>query len=472
MGIGCNTFLFVGLLFAAPFGIVGIDITIIGAGIGGASAAYYLTHLDAPSANTTLHVYERRDYVGGRLKHTIIGGETVELGGDAWSSANEYIIELVKAMGLLNSSVSDTPPSRRVGDPISSNFAVWTGANFANLDKILLGHPLSDVLGAAEELRFLTALRNNYRQRADAPFCTVSEFLAVGHLDEYTSVSSAQYLTAKHVAADTQTEIAEPLMRVIYDQGLEAHAFATLVAFTSVVGSGSVSSGNSVLVEALLKSSGAEVSLNTSVTSVIADSAGGFWVESERGGVRSQAHTDRIILACPFEFLDVRFVNISFKQPIVPRPFVHWYVTIVRAVGVDPTYFGLPSGAKVAENILTDKNATAAGTPFSVLQLEASFSPTDNLYKLFSNDDLAGVIPRLFLNVSQVVTQVWPFTFPELQPKPIASDAYQPIVLTDGLFYLNTLESVASAMEGSVIAARNVALLLRQGSTDTSTPCA
>jgi hypothetical protein len=37
-------------------------------------------------------VYEERDYIGGRLKHTTMHNVTIELGGDAWSTAaNECV---------------------------------------------------------------------------------------------------------------------------------------------------------------------------------------------------------------------------------------------------------------------------------------------------------------------------------------------------------------------------------------------
>ena len=52
--------------------------------------------------------------------------------------------------------------------------------------------------------------------------------------------------------------------------------------------------------------------------------------------------------------------------------------------------------------------------------------------------------------------------FPVLSPVngSAGSPAYQPICLGDGVWYVNAMESVASAMEGSIIAGRNLALTL------------
>ena len=56
------------------------SVAVVGAGIGGAAVAYYL-RLANPGANVT--VYEARDYIGGRLKHTMLHNTTIELG--EWS---------------------------------------------------------------------------------------------------------------------------------------------------------------------------------------------------------------------------------------------------------------------------------------------------------------------------------------------------------------------------------------------------
>ena len=54
------------------------------------------------------------------------------------------------------------------------------------------------------------------------------------------------------------------------------------------------------------------------------------------------------------------------------------------------------------------------------------------------------------------MTQEWPYTFPILTP----TTDYQPVILADNLYYLNTIESAASAMEASVISGRNAAQLI------------
>ena len=136
-------------------------------------------------------------------------------------------------------------------------------------------------------------------------------------------------------------------------------------------------------------------------------------------------------------------------------------MTVVRARGIDPTFFGLAPNAKLPQNILTTANSAA---PFNVVQLEATLPGTNlSAFKLFSNAELPEkLLSRIFSDLASVTVQVWPFTFPRLVPG--AASTFQPITLAPGLRYLNGLESVASAMEGSIIAGRNAAqLMAREG---------
>ncbi len=194
------------------------DICIVGGGIGGASVAYFL------SKKQRIRVFESRDYIGGRLKHILMDGVTIELGGDAWSSANEYVEKIAKDLGINTTSSEPT----RLRDPISKNLGVWTGESLLNGEHILFEHGLSDLRGIVDESLFLARLKENYRQRGENEiFNTVDEFLRYGSLNKFTSISSRNYFTSQHIASATQDVLLEPLMRCIYGQGLSAHAFAS-----------------------------------------------------------------------------------------------------------------------------------------------------------------------------------------------------------------------------------------------------
>ena len=79
------------------------------------------------------------------------------------------------------------------------------------------------------------------------------------------------------------------------------------------------------------------------------------------------------------------------------------------------------------------------------------------IYKCFSNVNIDSILPSLFDGVKESYTHLWEYTFPQMRPN---SD-FQPLRL-NGVFYLSTMESVAVAMEGSVISGKNVATLIAE----------
>ena len=216
----------------------------------------------------------------------------------------------------------------------------------------------------------------------------------------------------------------------------------------------------------MIRRSTAEVHLSTAVqkiTKLSNTTTLQYLIEStHKNGTTAQFQTDGVVLACPIEFSDIEFVNIPEAIAVLKRKFRHWYVTVVRAASVSRAYFNVSDDYQLPDSILTTVSS-AQHTPFNVVQLEANLGTNDNLFKIFSNGDVQNVLAEIFVNVSSVTTQFWPYTFPELVPVSSLGQ-YQPIQLSEGMFYLNTMESVASAMEGSVIAGRNVAQLLKQQS--------
>jgi len=116
------------------------------------------------------------------------------------------------------------------------------------------------------------------------------------------------------------------------------------------------------------------------------------------------------------------------------------------------------------------------------------------IFKIFGNVNLtSSTLERMFVKLATYHVQYWPYTFPDLSPVKDASQ-YQPVrspppptvrsspqpschrgpcrlhqVVLDesgSLLYLSSMESLATAMEASVIAGRNAALLLAQQNSE------
>ena len=216
-------------------------IAVVGAGIGGAATAYYIQQLlknaSLPAASIT--VYERSDYIGGRLKHISFGpsGTHVELGGAAWVDSNRYMMDLTRELGINHSTttIAAADPAAVAALPnISGELGVWTGSRFAGLEGVLLRSALSELRLALAEGGFLAAIQRNYaEQAAQPPFNSIEQFVGWGGLTQYTNKSIEAFFAARGVKEEVIKYGMVPLTRAIYNRNGGANAFALLASLTA-----------------------------------------------------------------------------------------------------------------------------------------------------------------------------------------------------------------------------------------------
>lgn len=449
----------VALLSLTP-GVESQQVAIVGAGIGGASTSYYL-HKWRPQSSIT--VFERNDYIGGRLKHIVLDGVTVEVGGDAWSQVNAYMVELAQELNIQFDNTSYSGNGR---------VEVWDGQRWYATSSNWIGE--AELLGLMEWLR--ANLWLNYLERGSGnAFRSIGEFTRYGGLEQWALLSCNELVKKYGIDQDLVWRNWIPISRVIYDQDLKINSFAGMVVLLSAfTTSYTVEGGNSLLVEKLLAKSGADVHLNTQVTR-IARVGNGYsvtTVPASDGGASASPKEqeqlfDSVVLAAPIEFSSLQFVNITLP-PITPRTYSHWFVTHVAAKTINPTYFNLPPSSEAPSYVLTSDNSTA---PFNSIQTEALGADGNVIFKIFGNVNLtSSTLERMFVKLATYHVQHWPYTFPDLSPVKDSSQ-YQPVVLDESgsLLYLSSMESVATAMEASVIAGRNAALLLAQQNNEHAT---
>src|SRR6266568_1729882 len=92
-----------------------LHIGIIGSGIGGSSAAYFVRR--AFESDVEITVFERAPYVGGRIQEMEISGATVETGARFMHTTNRYLTGFVTLLGL----------HRRKSE---RTFGIWNGKSF------------------------------------------------------------------------------------------------------------------------------------------------------------------------------------------------------------------------------------------------------------------------------------------------------------------------------------------------------
>ena len=153
-------------------------VAIVGGGISGGSTSFFITQFlrnhSLPPVDIT--VFERRDYIGGRLKHISYGPNKlkIEVGGAAWTDDNVYMTEMANAVGVnVTRKKLETKQSESLVATASGNtIGIWDGSSLINLEKFYFTH-LGEALKVGEsELKFLKRVKENYatQQSGAAPF--------------------------------------------------------------------------------------------------------------------------------------------------------------------------------------------------------------------------------------------------------------------------------------------------------------
>ena len=481
-------------------------IAIIGGGISGASASYYITEFlknhSMPAADIT--VFERRDYIGGRLKHIRFGPNNIkiEVGGAAWTDDNIYMTEMAKAVGInvtrkkiIRDKNQITPEdlifystasNKRSDDDDADSVGVWDGETIIDLEKFVLKN-LGQALKVGEsELQFLKQIKENYAKQAssEAPFHNLTRFLTWGNLNMYTNKSMKDYFATNDGITSTLIEIGMvPLNRAIYNQGSSANAFGFLASLTAQLSQHTVTSGNSDLVKALFNYSKANVMLNSYVSTIEmnekkkhANDENSFTVHYNMNNNKTTLTDvfDIVVIASPLEVTNIDFININLsKGSYINREYYDWYITVVEASSINMKQFkpyNFPPGKTIPNTIVTTTNSTS-NSGFVCIQPLGRHAKTpapSNIWMVYSDASIKDNIENYFINpnAKTLYEHYWPYTFPHLKVISNEEAQVQPVILNKedggGIYNANTMEFIATAMEISSIGGRNVGMLIQQ----------
>jgi len=181
-------------------------------------------------------------------------------------------------------------------------------------------------------------------------------------------------------------------------------------------GAMAVSDGNWRIFHAMVKNSGAYVSLNTSVTAIgsataAADGRPRYTIRTEHSGDEVLPTVfDDVVLANPYQFSKISAADGVIQNPIDEIPYVQLHVTIFASpFRYSPGFFGLVDAKDVPGTVLTtlgkddDPTSGAQGAGkagfFSISTLRMVFNPEtqkhEYLYKIFSPEKVTPEFLRL-----------------------------------------------------------------------------
>ncbi|BBN11687.1 prenylcysteine oxidase / farnesylcysteine lyase [Marchantia polymorpha subsp. ruderalis] len=439
---------------AALLALAGAEkVCIVGSGIGGSAVSYFLQNHSVKPID--VEIYEKRNRVGGRLDRIQIGDDYFEAGGSIIAEKNMHMQNFVELLGLKKVDTSDDDSSLGIWNGRGFIFqTVRSGDSYVTKMVTSLWNTLLLLWRYGTSLMTMqshvSGMMENWMKLYDEDipvFETAESMLKFIGLYEPTQHTLEEDLVAKGLSRLLIDELITVIMRINYGQNVSISGLAGSV---SLAGSGddlwAVEGGNFQVPAGLIKISNASLYLNQEVVSV-------EYVEGTyKLGLASNERKDcdAVVIATPLDEVSISFTP---KLKLPARSMQHTITTFVRGL-INPIYFGAKTALDLPVLIGTIEDPAL---PFSSVSILKSYSAEDNVYKMFSRLTPSTVLLDQIFSKRTFTRIIDWAAYPHYE----APEQFAPILL-DGhhLYYVNTFESAASAMEASAVAAKNVARLL------------
>lgn len=432
-------------------------VAIIGAGAGGASTAYHLAKERLPSG-VEIEVYERNDYIGGRVEHVEIDGAIVELGASIFVDVNEILSTSAEEFNLTMEPPS-TNNSKNSRD--DKPFGMWNGEEIAFelewADAFYQNYAIQiarkfGVLSPYRALQLKKSAVSKFVESYKEPYFPWKNLEAlidqIG-LREYVNITAGDWLEDHSVSQEYRDLFLQGLTRVNYGNNLDnTHALAAAVCMAAQDGTHSIKGGNNQIFQEMIKRSGAKTWLSHDIRGI-------KYIEGKNQWLVDGKPFEYVVIAAPLKYTGLK-IDPEPDRALVPN--VDYVKLHVHYVLVDEPMTGEYMGTNSSyATVLTTAIPPFAPPLFTSLSHVTETDNGNHLYKVFTrgqlNDgQLSDLLGRPIL---QNFHRVW-YSYPEMKP----FDELAPIALAQNLFYTGGMDPLISTMETNALAGKNVARLI------------
>ncbi|XP_030598806.1 prenylcysteine oxidase 1 [Archocentrus centrarchus] len=448
-------------------------IAVVGAGIGGSSAAYYLRQEFGPGVK--IDVFEAGT-VGGRLATVKIGDYEYETGGSVIHPLNLHMKHFVDKLGI--PPRTDVPSKMAIFDGKELVFeeSDWFVVNFF---RMLWRYGLNFLRMHMWVESVLDKFMRIYQyQQYGYSFSTVERLLHAMGGDNFLALMNQtleETMMGEGFSQVFINDIVAPITRVNYGQSVRINGFVGAVSLAGAdSGLWAVDGGNKKVCSGLLYNSKSELipARVTSISVKVRPSKRSTTVslyEINYVDESGSAHAlyDLVVIATPLHQGKSDITFSGFSPPIpshYPGRYHQTVATLIHGL-LNVSYLGTTEAASeftVSDVLTTDSNGSIINSLSSLdpLHIPKGYkrppASQTKVWKVFSKEPLSQEqLEKMFLSYDSVSETKW-LAYPEYRPPHRKTP---PFILHNRLYYLNAVEWAASAMEMSAIAARNVALL-------------
>lgn len=448
-------------------------IAIVGAGIGGTAAAYYLRQEFGPGVK--IDIFEPNT-IGGRLATVRFGDYEYETGGAIIHPLNLHMKHFIDKLGI--------PPRKDV----SSKMAIFDGKELTfeesdwfivNFLRLLWRYGFNFLRMHMWVESILDKFMRIYQyQQYGYSFSSVEKLLhAMGGDSFLTLVNQTleETMIGDGFSQVFINDVVEPITRVNYGQSVRINGFVGAVSLAGAdSGLWAVDGGNKRVCSGLLYHSKSELipsrvtSISVKVRPTKTGSTSSYY-EVNYVGESGSAHSlyDIVVIATPLHQGKSDITFSSFSPPIpshYPGRYHQTVATLVHGL-LNVSYLGTtePASDFMVSDVLTTASKGSIINSLSSLDpvhIPPGYKPRPasqtKVWKVFSPEPLTQEqLRNMFLSWDSVSETQW-LAYPTYNTPQRKTP---PFILHNRLYYLNAVEWAASAMEMSAISARNLALL-------------
>ncbi|XP_059477692.1 prenylcysteine oxidase 1-like [Neocloeon triangulifer] len=412
-------------------------IAVIGGGIGGTATAYFLRNFLHPQPK--VDVFED-DEVGGRLALATVGGKQYELGGAIIHPRNKHAVTLVQELGLKRRA---EPPASKVslfdGEKVVFEESGWSVVDLA---RMAWRYGPMTLYNANSQLQQMLANFDKIYAAQEKGQCfeRVSDLLSAMS-PTFPNMTTESAETIEGISPEFLREIVGAALRVNYAQYVQnATKFVTFVSLAGSEGDlWAVEGGNQRLPYQLLAAADAFLVPHKVDRIEPAPSGSGYTLYWDSV---SDVY-DAVIIATPLNGT----LGLPVEASVTVRPMEDVWVTLVEASGINPSAFGQPVDEVIAVG-------PAWLNSMSKVWPVDSTKPEKPVYKIFSaSKPSEAQLAEVLEGVGETRQHLWP-AYPHYD---WSDNADAPFALLPGLIHNNAIEWAASAMEMSLVSARNAA---------------
>ncbi|KAF3702102.1 Prenylcysteine oxidase [Channa argus] len=448
-------------------------IAVVGAGIGGTAAAYYLRQ--EFGTGVKIDVFEP-GIVGGRLATVKIADHEYEMGGTVIHPLNLHMKHFVERLGLLPKK--DVPSKMAIFDGKELTFeeSDWFIINFF---RMLWRYGFSFLRLQLWVESVLDKFMRIYQyQQYGYSFSSVDRLLHAMGGDNFLTLMNQtleETMMGEGFSQIFINDIVAPITRVNYGQSVRINGFVGAVSVAGAdSGLWSVDGGNKRVCSGLLYYSKSELipAKVTSISVKVRPSKTGTtnsFYEVSYVGESGSAYSlyDIVIIATPLHQGKSDITFSGFSPPIPSHYPGHYHLTVSTLVHglLNMSYLGTAEPASkftVSDILTTDSNGSVINSLSSIdpIHIPEGYkrppASKTKVWKVFSPKALSQEqLQNIFISWDSVSETRW-LAYPLYG---LSHRKTPPFILHNRLYYLNSLEWAASAMEMSAISARNVALL-------------